>query len=94
MKNVIILVKKACSQFNPEKVGLPAKKYFVYPCWIANILPLPCQVPRNSLYKTDTRGCQDTAMGAGNCPSFKGEYNRCKIGRLTLGDEFEVQGQD
>ena len=29
-------------------------------------------------------------MGAGNCPSFKGEYNRCKIGRLTLGDEFKT----
>ena len=32
MKNVILLAKKGCSQCHPEKVGLPAKKYFFYPC--------------------------------------------------------------
>ena len=30
-EKIVILQKKACSQFHPKKVGLPAKKYFFYP---------------------------------------------------------------
>ena len=33
MKNDVLLTKKSLSQFHPKIAGLPAKKYFFYPCF-------------------------------------------------------------